>query len=603
MDFLLRFNKARPFQEDMIKDIYNALKEKKSILINAPTGIGKTDAALASSLRFALENNLRVLFLTPKKSQHNIVVEALNGINEKYNLDIKFVDLISKKELCTNPEANSLESDIFYKACEELIKHKKCIYFNNIKDIDLDKFSKYTSLGHNNFFDVAFKNGLCAYELATNLAKKADVIIADYGHIINTYIMGLFSKRVALDVGSTIAIWDEAHNINEIANEYMKRTLSTNMIKKAKSELLEIKNNIDLSYLEFMLNELSEKKLENKKEALVYNNDIPDTLKENLDEIIEELERAATEYIINKKAKRSYLFHIAKFLSNVLIEDESIIKVITKDRESIKLSIISLYPKDVIDKIKEFYSNVFMSGTLLPLEMYRDLFGIKDAIIKSYSSPFPKENRIVFIDDSATTKFEKRSIEQYKKIAERIDLIKERINGNVAVFFPSFDVEENVFRYIKHSPIIRQKRDMNSKEVEKIISDLYKENNALFLGVMGGLLSEGIDYKNNIIKGLIIVGIPLSTPNIEIEAKINYYEKLFGAGYDYAYIIPAIVKTIQAAGRAIRKEDDKAFIILLDERYEWKKYKQLISQFLDVKDKIAFSSFLNNETSNLTKQT
>ena len=56
MDFLLRFNKARPFQEDMIKDIYNALKEKKSILINAPTGIGKTDAALASSLRFALEN-------------------------------------------------------------------------------------------------------------------------------------------------------------------------------------------------------------------------------------------------------------------------------------------------------------------------------------------------------------------------------------------------------------------------------------------------------------------------------------------------------------------------------------------------------------------
>ncbi len=172
----------------------------------------------------------------------------------------------------------------------------------------------------------------------------------------------------------------------------------------------------------------------------------------------------------------------------------------------------------------------------------------------------------------------------YKAIAKRIEEIRFNTNGNLAVFFPSFELQENVFRYINNVKIFMQRPNMTSKAIEKLIEDFSNNSNAILFGVMGGLLSEGIDYKNNIIKGLIIVGIPLAKPNLEIEAKINYYEKLFGRGYDYAYFIPGIIKAVQAAGRAIRKETDKAFIVLMDSRYNWNKYKSIISQFLEVKN-------------------
>ena len=94
------------------------------------------------------------------------------------------------------------------------------------------------------------------------------------------------------------------------------------------------------------------------------------------------------------------------------------------------------------------YANIFMSGTMLPLDMYRDLFGLKNAFAMSYSSPFPKENRLCFIDANVSTKYERRTAEEYAKIASRIGLVRDKIRGNMAVFFPSFEVMKSVFRHM-----------------------------------------------------------------------------------------------------------------------------------------------------------
>ena len=108
MEYFLRFKKARKHQEQMINDIYESLKEGKNILVNAPTGIGKTDAALSASLTFAKEKNIDIFFLTPKISQHRIVVESLLETNKKFNLGIKFVDMVGKQNLCINEKINDM---------------------------------------------------------------------------------------------------------------------------------------------------------------------------------------------------------------------------------------------------------------------------------------------------------------------------------------------------------------------------------------------------------------------------------------------------------------------------------------------------------------
>src|SRR3989442_1291266 len=83
-----------------------------------------------------------------------------------------------------------------------------------------------------------------------------------------------------------------------------------------------------------------------------------------------------------------------------------------------------------------------------------------------------------------------------------------------------------------------------------------------------GSHSEGVDSEATLPTAVIVVGVPLSPPNVEVEALKEYYCRKFGfaKGYDYAYVFPAVNKVLQAAGRAIRSERDRAAIILLEGR-------------------------------------
>ena len=119
--------------------------------------------------------------------------------------------------------------------------------------------------------------------------------------------------------------------------------------------------------------------------------------------------------------------------------------------------------------------------------------------------------------------------------------------------------------------------------VQELIHSFKNSEDSLMFGVLGGSLSEGIDYANNVIKGIIIVGIPLEKPNLELNSKIEYINKTFnGKGTEYVYLIPAIIRSVQAAGRAIRSEKDRAFVILMDKRYNWRVYNSIIKDFINI---------------------
>ena len=591
MHYLFRFEKPRIYQDAMLDDIYNAVSEKRSILVNAPTGIGKTDAAMAAALTCALSHDLNVMFLTPKISQHKIAVESIRGIREKFGLNFTFVDLVGKQNLCTNSEVNAISNDAFYGACASRVKQGKCHFFKNARKVCdnaepyeskwSDDIKDANSRGHNALFDASFEHGMCAYEVATKLASTARVIVADYAHMLNPYTKPAFLKKIAQNISDTIIIWDEAHNIISSANAYFSSTLSNASISRAETELKSISSKIDISYLTFAITKLAEQKLARSEEAFVESDDLPGEISSNIGEITGMLEKAGLEYAEKSKTKRSAILHIAKFLNAWQQSGQEIKRIIAKKGKTTKLIIDCLYPKKALPIFQEAHSNVFMSATLLPLNMYADLLGMDSAQMESYPSPFPAANRRAFIDESVTTKYTSRSIEQYKRIAERISKVKGAVKGNIAVFFPSFEFMNNVFRYMKDSSIYLQHRDMNSPSVEGLLSAFKSSQDSMLFGVMGGSLSEGVDYANNIIKGVIIVGIPLTKPDLELSARIDYFDSLFsGRGNEYAYTIPAIIRSVQAAGRAIRSEKDRAVIVFMDKRYRYPIYSMLIKDAL-----------------------
>ena len=117
----------------------------------------------------------------------------------------------------------------------------------------------------------------------------------------------------------------------------------------------------------------------------------------------------------------------------------------------------------------------------------------------------------------------------------------------------------------------------NSTITKNQKSDLLKNfmnsKNGLLVGVQSGSFDQGIDFPNNILKCVIIAGLGLATPDLETKSLINCYNKNYGKGMEYGYIYPAVQKVIQASGRAIRSEKDKAAIVYLDERFLHRNYR------------------------------
>lgn len=591
MEMLFRFDKPRPFQDEMIKEIYENLNENRNIIVNAPTGIGKTDASICAALTYALENDLSVFFLTPKISQHKIAVECLAGLRKKYPEiadQLRFVDMVGKQNLCINEDINLIDSGAFYSACNTRVKNGKCSYYKNAHNIeDIEKQTDIVDgslMGHNALFESSYNKGLCAYEISAMLSKKARIVIADYSHILNPYIRGSFLKKISHDMHNSIVIWDEAHNIINAANSYFSSKISMKSIERARKELESVGSNIDLGYLEFAISNIAEKRIKNKKEAFAEIGDFPKDMSNNIESIVSDLEKAGMKFSEEKKARNSAILHIARFLSLWFEEDESIARIITIENGIPKLMISSLYPQKSIHVFAEAKANIFMSATLVPLNMYEEIFGIDRAELKNYQSPFPKANRLAFVDESVTTKYNKRSNEMYKRIADNIARLKGTFAGNMAVFLPSFEMIKNIQRNMPVGTILYVQREgMKSAAIEGLLNDFKNSTNSIIFGVNGGSLGEGIDYANNLIKCIVIVGIPLGKPDLETNARIEYFNTKFeGKGIDYAYVIPALMRSIQAAGRAIRSEKDRAAIIFMDERYAWNSYYSIINSMVKI---------------------
>jgi len=187
-----------------------------------------------------------------------------------------------------------------------------------------------------------------------------------------------------------------------------------------------------------------------------------------------------------------------------------------------------------------------------------------------------------------TTKFTARNPEQYKKIAEHVAEIVNNVPGNSAVFFPSYRLRDDVNIYFSGmctKTTFTEIPGMSKVEKQELLERFksYKESGAVLLGVAAANYAEGIDLPGDLLKAVVIVGLPLQRPDLETKELIDYYDKKYGKGWDYGYIFPAITKTLQGAGRCIRSETDRGVIAFLDERFAWPNYKKYFPPDMNVK--------------------
>lgn len=583
------YENVRSEQKTLINDVGQNLHEKKVILAHAPTGLGKTVSTLAPAISTALESGKKIFFLTPKISQHEIVLETINLMNDKFSLELKSVDLIGKRNLCLDPFVSNVKSG-FYDACSKRKKDGQCKHYINTKGktqkqkIDSRK-KKREVIGQFNLSATRIKEiceipELCPYEILLEQIKEASIVICDYSHIFDSGIRNNIFESAKINLNDVILIVDEAHNLPERIRNMYSMSLGIDTIEAANKEAKSTAN----TEVEFILKDLGKEILSlGKNLSLMGNmhkineNDLS-MLKKIGKENLEKLTEAGIKYMAKTKKEKCALMNLVEFLEIFLHEYENILYLVER-KNAINLT---MYPLDV----SEFSSNVLnkvdsavlMSGTLLPLKMYSDILGVKNAKLIEYSSPFKKENRLNLFVSGVTTKYTNRSNEEYEKIAEIINSSVVNIPGNVIVFFPSFELLENIYPKINVSrKIYKQLPDQSVKEREVMLHNFKQAGNsfgAILLAVSGGTIAEGMDFPGDHLIGTIIVGVPYARVNPITKEMISFYDEKFRKGWDYAYNAPAISKAVQASGRVIRTETDRGVCVFLDTRFSDPRFKE-----------------------------
>lgn len=582
-----RHSKIREHQAQMINDVYSALEHGNHLLAHAPCGIGKTDGVLSPAFTYALENDLDVFFITPKISQHKIAAEVIKGISEKYGLEIRAIDLIGRRHSCIHPILSELDHDSFYQSCEKLRKEEKCPYYSNARgNTKLEEakaeilfsriLAKYGAVKtHDELIAECEDVEACPYEIMLKISSHSRFVIADYFHLVAPQIRSLFLSKSKKKLENSIVIIDEAHNLPKRVRDYLSVSFNNRFVSKMEKEAhsLGFKLRFENEFNSWAKESLGEEKeavisMEKLNSLLAYFNMRPD-------EIIDYFESLGIAFI-EKTSKKSALLKFSNFLKGWYEDSLASVRIVRRNETFFSVSKRLMDPGVITSELNKVHSAILMSATLYPLHMYRDVLGLdeKRTMMKSYPSPFPKYNRLNLIVEETTTRYSHRTAEEYRKIACIIDEVH-KTKGKTAAFFPSYKVLNSVLPFIKSRPLFIQEERMKSLDIHRLAKN-FSSLGGILIAVQGGSLSEGVDFNNGEIKNVIVVGIALEEMNLEIKFLINYYQEKFGKGWEYAYLYPAVMRALQSAGRAIRKEDDKAAIIFLDERFNWSNYRKML---------------------------
>ena len=176
---------------------------------------------------------------------------------------------------------------------------------------------------------------------------------------------------------------------------------------------------------------------------------------------------------------------------------------------------------------------------------------------------------MVYLTDVTTSYSELTSKSStWDKIVAKLELIIPNFEGNIALFFPSYKLLELALENIKvKKPVYKEYLGMAQQELMQTVESFKSDSSAVLAGVMGGRLAEGIDYPDTTLEMAIIVGIPYPAPGVRQKALQHYYDISFnGQGWKFAVESPAIRKLLQAAGRVVRSETDRGFIVIADNR-------------------------------------
>lgn len=645
----------REGQKELVSYVYQTIYHKKKLFLEAPTGVGKTISTIFPAVK-AMGKGMgdRLFYLTAKTITRTVADETVD-ILRKEGLRFKSVILTAKEKICfmekvdCNPETcpyakghyNRINDAVFDMLTSEesfgreqiesyALKHQVCPFE---MCLDMSLFADAVICDYNYLFDPhvylkrffgdgADGNYIFLIDEAHNLLERGREMYS--APLIKEQFLEL-KREIKQTVMSEIAEMGEKSNVpgqltldvtdasNMLSEEFSPRELSGKdegdfgIKKKNKRGGKSIF--VREGYGELLLQQLencNKELLSLKRECETYR------VVEDIDGFVHRLLRLyATmgDYLEEQEEVKlpirdlllDFYFEVGHFLDIYERVDENYVKYTQLDDDGyFMLKLFCVNPRvNLKECMMRGRSTILFSATFLPIQYYKTLLGGDPEDYEVYAkSVFNPAKRALFIANDVTSKYTRRSEEEYYRIARYIDEIVRNRHGNYMVFCPSYSFLQTVYNiYNAHfadgeKECVIQQEYMSEEAREEFLArfrgneecDLQaeiameiEEEEYTLIGfcVLGGIFGEGIDLKNDSLIGAIIVGTGLPQVCNERELLKNYFDENGENGFDYSYRYPGMNKVLQAAGRVIRTVDDVGIIALLDERFLQFTYRKM----------------------------
>lgn len=570
LEFPFEYRKG---QRKMVSGIYHAISKKEQIFIQAPTGVGKTMSAVFPAVRAIGQGMAETVFyLTARTITRTVAQDAFEILRDR-GLLFKVVTITAKEKLCfcDKPECDP----------------EKCPYakghYDRINDAVYELWTTEQSFDRETLLRHAQKWQVCPFEMSLDLAVWMDGVICDYNYVFdpNVYLKRFFGENVS---GNYLFLIDEAHNLVDRGREMYSASISlddvieTRKFVKPYSQKLWKKLGKVKKQMEELKQNCGEWKVQENAGVL------PISLLSVQGELDQLLEEPPAQEVVD--GILDFYFAVRNFLNiSELVDDNYVVYTAFDENGRFYMKLFCVNPAENLQKcLDKGNSTVFFSATLLPLQYYRKMLSTRSENFGMYvESPFEQKKRCLMICRDVSSKYTRRGYEEYRKIAEYIARMSWQKKGNYMVFFPSYRLMEDVYQVYQDEfsvswvRCISQHASMTELEREEFLEEFTEETEETLVGfcVMGGIFSEGIDLIGDRLIGAAVVGTGLPQVNCEREILKGYYDEKGEQGFDYAYRYPGMNKVLQAAGRVIRTKEDTGAILLMDERFLNRDYRNL----------------------------
>ena len=666
-DYPSFFPKPDPYenQEPAMERIADALEEGRDVLFEGACGTGKTLAALAPALAYARANDKTVVITTNVHQQMRQFIHEAREINGEQpinavvfkgkssmcHIDVDYEecqvlrdnthDLVDaqqeleelqerEQELLERSQGGNAEAaqsrqtvleeiDQLEAQIEDLRSANTCEhYYNNVTRNDDAFFGwLYDDVRTpEDIYDYAQDRGYCGYELLKEGMDGVDLAVANYHHLLDPSIRTQFFRWLGRDPEDVVAVFDEAHNVEDAARDHATRTLSERTLDGAIDEMGDRDDpraaaalRVFRPFRDALVDTYDESFGFGDREAVGPNwEDVPVANEEGRDDLtlaflrqyegpdIEDDLRLAQQIGIDldqqyeeaykrgdaNTRKESQTLTASVFVEAYLTEGDEVGQYPTlavrrdEGRDEIigRAELYTCIPRRVTEPLfDQVHASVLMSATLRPFDVFADVLGLDDPETMAYGLSFPESRRRTFAVDVPplfASKREDRSVQQ--TITDALADVIRFTPGNTLLFFPSYGEAERYHDLLGDQIDATRYLDRAGVSVEQRRSEFVAGDNAVMFTSLWATLAEGVSFDGDDARTVAVVGVPYPHLDERADAVQTAYDEAFGdraddAGWRYAVEIPTVRKTRQALGRVLRSPEDFGVRVLLDRRY------------------------------------